>query len=357
MRFFRSVWANGRTEAESQLNATENIAALAAGPWRENVDGELETISPPSNTPPSNPPRGPGVRLSTRLGGLHTGDEVHEYLRDERWTSSCPPRVMTTWPVDSAFSTGQFCPDVVTIATDDKDSVGRALERSLNRSRNDFGNAWRNHEQQGVDDWRKWVGKYTVKHTTRGDDDEEIEEIESCPAASQALVDSDESEVGEGDDDDEEEVPSQSLGSPMEEEDQPAEATDEERPGTSGNDSSELSESLDNLPSSLALPPAPPAMGGDSDIHTSDEEPSSSKKTPAINRKRTRVSDEGVDARRSRIRPTDPEQSSGAPFTSAQRITRSISSMHNQTPPNPAVRARNASTNSKRKGKGKAIEN
>jgi hypothetical protein len=350
MQFFRNVWAHGRSEAESQLNVVENVAALASGTWRETDEGLLETIVPPATTPSPHPQRS-HVPLSTRLAALHSGNDVHNYLCDESWTTQVLEPMPTTWPANSSFSTGEFCPKEVAIAKDNKDVVGQALERSINRARTTFESAWLKQQQESANEWRQWVGKYTVKPILDDNGAEDVQE-----ETSQVTMDKDKHrEATESQKDGV--ANAEELDGTTEthmEEDDPMEVTDDDRTRSSGRDSATWSQSVEDLPtSSFPLPPPPPALGGDSDIHTSDEDPSPSKKTTGITRKRIRVSDEGLDGRRSRARGMEPDDIPGTPFTFAQRITRSVSAIQGQSTPNLADRARKASTSIKHKGKGK----
>jgi hypothetical protein len=90
-----------------------------------------------------------------------------------------------------------------------------------------------------------------------------------------------ESAHGEG----EQDSHSKGLDMPMEDEtDQQAATTEEDRPGLSGRDSVAWSESHE-VSSSLLLPPPLPVLGGNYDVHTSDKDPSLSKKPTGVNQK------------------------------------------------------------------------
>jgi hypothetical protein len=91
--------------------------------------------------------------LPSRLAALHTGDDVHEYLCDENWTTKVLKHTQMTWPTNSTFSTGKFCLEDVTVSTHDKDSVGQTLQRSMHRTHANFGTSWLKHEREGINKW------------------------------------------------------------------------------------------------------------------------------------------------------------------------------------------------------------
>jgi hypothetical protein len=317
MRFFRGVWAHGRTEAESRLNTVENIAAMAAGAWRETDEGLLEAIAPPNTEPDTHPPIGPSIVLPTLLAALHTGDEVHEYLRNKHWTTNVLKRTLTTWPVNSAFSTGKYCPKDASVVRNEKDIVGHTLQRSMSRTRIEFENAWLKHEKAGVDEWRQWVGRFTDKPIL----DDDGGEVAQSPTIQRTKNNDEHQEATEMQD------PRVAEG------DKTEETQRSDTSAKAGHRATELTVSGDSNA----------RMACDTQI---------SLKWPSINRKRQRVSDEGVDNRRSRVRPMKPEISD-APFQFAQQVTCSVAADHVPIASNLEVGAEKASTSGRGKGKGK----
>jgi transcription elongation GreA/GreB family factor len=364
MRFFRNVWAHGRSEAESQLNAVENVAALAASSRDERAEGVLKTMVPPNVVVASEPPTDSRIPLGSRLAALHrgTGTEMQEYLRNEKWSTKVLKGTRTTGPSHSVFSTGEFCPEDVSIATDSKDRVGESLQQYMDGARTKFGRSWLKHEKEGMESWCGWVGNLRGQPMGEGEGGT-AEDEEGCLGWCGGVVEESEAGAGSG----EEEGKSQSLGTGMDgEKEFLGGVTDEDRAGSPGCQSSAWFESLENVTSPSGLSLAPASLGDESDVQSPDEEASCSKEASGLNRKRMRVSDEGVDTRSNRFRgmelELEPDLGSDPPFTFAQRTTTShsvsvaVADAQTQTQRilYPKVRTQKGSSSSKRKGKGRA---
>ena len=177
MRFFRSVWAPGRTRAESSINAATSIAALVAGS-RPNDEEPASILSPPpiKSIPP--PPK-KGISLATRLKGLFarpdSSNELwsrpHEFLETEGWSRNAAPPFLTACNGKPAFSSSFYIPDDSEVPRRSvTDPMADKLQTHLDSNKAAFEQVWWDRQYNELEDWNDWIIDRLTELAREGDD-------------------------------------------------------------------------------------------------------------------------------------------------------------------------------------------
>ncbi|KAF8600806.1 hypothetical protein BDV93DRAFT_546238 [Ceratobasidium sp. AG-I] len=164
MRFFRSVWAPGRTRAESSVNAATNIAALVAGSRPTGDDPATVLIPPAIGEVP--PPLKKGLSLATRLKGLFarpdTSNELwnrpHELLDTEGWKRGVAPPFLSAAHEAPVFSSGFYIPDHFEVPRCGvPDPMADKIQMHLTGNKAKFERVWSDTQYDELQEWNDWI--------------------------------------------------------------------------------------------------------------------------------------------------------------------------------------------------------